>query len=53
MFGMLRGGLKQMVLLGGASLLVIVLFHQAIAHAFRTILCFKAAAASSSKADRC
>lgn len=35
MFGMLRGGLKQIVLLGGASLLVIALFHQAIAHAFR------------------
>ena len=35
MFGMFRGGWKQIALLGGATLIVIVLFHQAIAQAFR------------------
>ena len=35
MFGMFRGGLKSFALLAGAALFVVLLFHDAIAQAFR------------------
>jgi phosphatidylserine/phosphatidylglycerophosphate/cardiolipin synthase-like enzyme len=35
MFGIIRGGLKQIALLGGGALIVVLLFHDAIAQAFR------------------
>lgn len=35
MLGVIRGGLKRIVLLGGGALLAIALFHDSIAHAFR------------------
>ena len=35
MFGMFRGGLKSFALLGGAALFLVLLFHDAIAQAFR------------------
>jgi len=35
MFGLFRGGLKSFALLAGAALFVVLLFHDAIAQAFR------------------
>lgn len=36
MFGVVRGGLKQLAILGRGALLVIVLFHDTVAQAFRS-----------------